>query len=96
MTTLVIAVSEALFPLGQLVITANAKARLNPINVQQGLSRHARGDWGELCPDDAQLNEDALKEGDRLVSVYGEWDQKFWIITESDRSVTTVLMPGDY
>ena len=96
MPTLVIALSKPRFPIGQVVITANAEARLNPINVEQGLSRHARGDWGDICPEDASLNEDALKEGDRLVSVYGEGDRKFWIITECDRSVTTVLMPEDY
>ena len=48
-------------------------------------------------PSDWQLNEDALKHGDRLLSVYHTHDDvKFWIITESDRSATTVLLPSDY
>jgi hypothetical protein len=84
------------FPLGQVVITANAQAILNPIAVQEAVSRHAAGDWGDICDDDRGLNEEALKEGDRLLSVYGSGDRKFWIITEADRSVTTVLMPEDY
>jgi hypothetical protein len=96
MTTVVIAIARPTFPLGQIVITANAQARLDPADVQQGLSRHAGTDWGEVCPEDAQLNEDALKHGDRLMSVYGEGQKRFWIITEWDRSVTTVLMPEDY
>ena len=96
MPTLVIALSKLRFPLGQVVITANAQARLDPADVQQGLSRHASGDWGEICPEDASINEDALKHEDRLMSVYGQGGKRFWIITEADRSVTTVLMPEDY
>jgi hypothetical protein len=96
MPILVIALSKPKFPLGQVVITANAEATLDPADVQQGLSRHASGDWGEVCPEDARTNADALKHGNRLVSVYGQGDQRFWIITEWDRSVTTVLMPLDY
>jgi hypothetical protein len=96
MTTVVIAIARPKFPLGQIVITANAQSTLDPADVQQGLSRHARNDWGEVCPDDARSNADALKHGHRLMSVYGQGDQRFWIITEADRSVTTVLMPEDY
>ncbi len=96
MTAVVIAIARPRFPLGQIVITANAQATLDPADVQQGLSRHARGDWGELCPGDAKENELSLKEGYRLLSVYRSGDKRFWIITEADRSVTTVLMPEDY
>jgi len=96
MGTIVFAVPLPKFPLGEIVITANAQATLDTGAVAQGLLRHARGDWGELCPEDAQGNQDALEHGDRLLSVYGLGDQRFWIITESDRSVTTVLMPDDY
>jgi hypothetical protein len=84
------------FPLGRMVITANAQATLDPADVQRGLCRHAAGDWGELCREDARGNAAALKHGDRLLSVYGQGDKRFWIITEADRSVTTVLMPEDY
>jgi hypothetical protein len=86
----------AKFPLGQIVITANANGQLQPEAVQDGLRRHASGDWGSVCREDAKLNDEALKDGSRLLSVYGEGEGKFWIITEADRSVTTVLMPDDY
>ena len=84
------------FPLGQMVITANAAARLDMVAVYDGLRRHASGDWGDICPEDRALNDEALKHGDRLLSVYGTGEHRFWIITEWDRSVSTVLMPEDY
>jgi hypothetical protein len=84
------------FRLGQVVITANAQHAIHPADVHQALARHAQGDWGDLCPEDAQLNEQALTHGDRLLSVYGTAERRFWIITEADRSVTTVLLPTDY
>jgi hypothetical protein len=96
MPSLVIALNTLKFPLGQVVITPNAQGTLDPADVQQGLSRHARGDWGEVCPDDREQNELSLNEGYRLLSVYRSGDKRFWIITEADRSVTTVLMPEDY
>jgi hypothetical protein len=96
MARFVIALSTPKFPLGEIVITANVQATLDAENVQQGLLRHARGDWGDLCPEDAHSNANALKHGGRLMSVYGEGETRFWIITEWDRSVTTVLLPMDY
>lgn len=96
MVTIVLAIPAAKFPLGQIVITANANDQLDPTEVSEGLCRHAAGDWGNVCGDDADLNEQALKDGDRLMSVYGPKDRQFWIITESDRSVTTILLPEDY
>jgi len=96
MPILVIALSKPKFPLGQIVITANAQATLDPADVQQGLSRHASGDWGDIGLEDHEENELSLKEGFRLMSVYRSGDKRFWIITEADRSVTTVLMPEDY
>ena len=96
MTSVVIAIARPKFPLGQIVITANAQSILEPADVQQGLSRHARGDWGDICPEDRKLNELSLKDGSRLLSVYRSGANRFWIITEADRSMTTVLMPEDY
>lgn len=96
MHKLIMNLKEAKFPLGQLVITSNASGQLALDEVQAGLKRHASGDWGEVCRDDAALNDAGLKAGDRLLSVYLSGDTKFWIITEADRSVTTVLMPDDY
>jgi hypothetical protein len=96
MPVVVIALARPKFPLGQVVITANAHATLDAADVEQGLSRHARGDWGDVCTGDRKENELSLKEGFRLMSVYRSGDKRFWVITEADRSVTTVLMPEDY
>jgi hypothetical protein len=79
-----------------MVITANAAAHLDMAAVHEGLRRHAAGDWGDLCPEDVASNEQGLQHGNRLMSVYGTGERHFWIITEWDRSVTTVLMPEDY
>jgi hypothetical protein len=84
------------FPLGQVVITNNAAQHLDAIAVHEAVRRHAAGDWGDLDAEDASSNEMALKHGDRLLSAYGTGERRFWIITEYDRSVTTVLMPSDY
>ncbi len=84
------------FPLGQVVITANASLRLCTEEVLTALSRHADADWGDLCPEDTLANDDALTQGGRLFSAYGQGPHRFWIITEADRSLTTVLLPEDY
>jgi len=85
------------FHLGQTVITRNAMHQLNPEDVLSCLGRHARCDWGECGPHDAEENELSLEEGFRLLSVYHDRNGvKFWIITEADRSATTVLLPEDY
>ncbi|MCW5560220.1 MAG: hypothetical protein KIT22_20570 [Verrucomicrobiae bacterium] len=83
-------------PLGQVVITANASLRLSTEEVLAALRRHATGDWGDLCPEDAIANDQSLHEGGRLLSAYGDGDYRFWIITEAERSVTTILLPEDY
>lgn len=90
------AIEKAKFQLGQVVITTNAAGVLDTPAVSEGLRRHASGDWGDICPEDAALNDLALKDGSRLMSVYGNGDRRFWVITEADRSMTTVLMPSDY
>ncbi len=85
------------FPLGRTVITQNALATLVHEDILAALGRHAAGDWGELDAEDVQANERALIEGTRLVSVYRSGaDQRFYVITEWDRSCTTVLLPEDY
>lgn len=90
------AIEKTKFPLGQVFITTNAAGVLDSPAVSEGLRRHASGDWGDICPEDATLNDIALKEGGRVMSVYGHGERRFWVITEADRSVTTVLMPSDY
>lgn len=96
MAAVVIAFSRQKFPLGEIVITANAQNRLDHVEIEQGLTRHARGDWGDVCTEDARSNAEALEHGSRLMSVYGTGEDRFWIITEWDRSVTTILLPLDY
>jgi hypothetical protein len=65
--------------------------------VMGSLKRHASGDWGNLDPEDKKQNELALKDGSRLQSAYEHWKfPKIWIITEADRSVTTILFPDEY
>jgi hypothetical protein len=84
------------FSLGQMAITANASLRLSTEEVMTGLRRHASGDWGDLCPEDTLSNNTALYQGGRLFSAYGQGEERFWVITEADRSITTVLLPEDY
>lgn len=84
------------FPLGEIVITPNALNTLSQAEIDDGLCRHANADWGNVCPEDAEQNNQALKRGSRVLSAFGEGQKRFWIITEADRSVTTILLPLDY
>lgn len=89
----------ARFHLGRTVATPGALAALEESHQSpaQFLSRHIAGDWGDLDPDDRQANEDALLHGNRLLSSYQTSNsQKLWIITEADRSATTLLLPDEY
>ena len=87
----------ATFPPGQIVITRNALNSLEQTDVYASLARHLRGDWGDVDEEDRQTNDQALTHGARLLSVYHAANgTKFWIITEADRSVTTILLPDDY
>ena len=88
------------FDLGQIVGTPRAMRALD--NARQApweyiISRHGQGDWGETHPDDAGLNDQALLDGDRIFSVYVlPTGVKVWVITEADRSITTISLPEDY
>ena len=85
------------FDLGQIVITPNAMNQLDDDAVIEGLRRHAVSDWGDLCEEDREANNRALYEGTRLLSAYkSKAGLKYWIITEADRSATTILLPEDY
>lgn len=86
-----------LFPLGRVVIPANAQEALDRPSVLRALGRHENGDWGSLDREDRETNELALNRGERLLSAYEDASgTAFWIITEWDRSVTTVLLRQDY
>jgi hypothetical protein len=85
------------FEIGRLLVTPNALEALDPEDIRRALVRHAAGDWGDLDAEDSSANQFALDEGLRLLSVYrGRSDTKFYVITEADRSATTVLLPEDY
>ena len=90
---------NAKFPLGQTVATPGALAALASTGQSplEFLDRHVQGDWGELSEEDRQENEFSLREGFRLLSAYRLNDgTKIWIITEADRSATTILLPEEY
>ena len=90
-------ITEKSFPLGQVVITQAAQAQLIPEDIAHAIGRHSRGDWGDCPQADADENELSLKEGFRVLSVYRDRKgTRFWIITEADRSSTTILLPEDY
>ena len=85
--------------LGQVVATPGAlhAFALAEENSLGYLMRHARGDWGDLCREDALANDQALEGGGRLFSAYKLRDgTKVWIITEADRSSTCILLPEEY
>lgn len=87
----------ALFRLGQVVATPNVLRSLTQEDILSGIRRHQAGDWGELGSEDRRANSAALAQGTRLLSAYhGANGTRFWIITEADRSATTVLLPEDY
>lgn len=91
--------SKPKFKLGRVVFKANVVAQIDSIDLLYALERHKAGDWGDVDAHDAAINDLALQPGTegRLLSVYHDANgTKFWIITEADRSVTTVLLPEDY
>jgi hypothetical protein len=96
---------QPLFELGRIVATPGALEQTNPEQRLIYLGRHVSGDFGCICPEDVQTNRDGIKHGDRILSAYpidpskpskGYGDNTLWIITESDRSATTFLLPSEY
>ena len=86
-------------PLGQVVANPGALEALGQAGESPlvFLSRHAKGDWGIVDQEDAALNDDALAYGERILSAYKtSLGDKLWIITEADRSATTILLPNEY
>ena len=96
-TSIASQITGPLFPLGRTVATPGVLDAIPAKEITLAISRHERGDWGLVCEDDRAENELSLKEGFRLMSVYESGGGvRFWIITEADRSVTTVLLPDEY
>lgn len=90
---------QPLFDLGQLVATPGALAALEKTgqNALEFLARHVSGDWGELPKEDKDENQLSLEKGFRLLSSYRiSSGDKIWVITEADRSHTTLLLPEEY
>lgn len=84
------------FPLGDLYVTTNAHRELDQTDIWKALERHGQRDWGDVCAEDRDENDRSLINGTRLLSVYRDHKGMiFWLITEADRSATTVLLP-DY
>ena len=89
------------FKLGKLVMTRGVHNKIKEavdfaIGVLDAFERYQRCDWGDLCEEDKAENEHALKEGERIFAVYNIGKEKVYIITEHDRSVTTILFPEEY
>lgn len=83
------------FPLGKVVATPGV-LQLG-IDLNRHIHRHHCGDWGDLCEDDKKANEEALRDGLRLLSCYQVGGgRRIYIITEADRSLTTALLPEEY
>ena len=89
---------QPLFSLGMIVATRSVLTHLDrhAINAQGYLKRHVTGDWGDIPQEDAETNRDAVKYGARILSAYDLAGERVWIITEADRSSTTLLFPSEY
>jgi hypothetical protein len=90
-----------LFSFGQVLMTIGiAELSKSDVSFESGitdsLTRHINGDWGDLCDEDKKVNDEALTSRDRILSVYHIGETKIYIITEADRSATTVLLPEEY
>ena len=96
--------SQRKFAMGRVLATPCALEALEKSGESASafLSRHARGDWGDVCPDDKRLNDEALIDGNRLLSAYKtSKGERLWVITEAEgergyRAATTILLPDEY
>jgi hypothetical protein len=85
------------FELGGITATPGVLGSISQKEMLDALERHAAGDWGEVDENDKRANDNALRDGTRLLSAYvTKSGTKLWIITEADRSSTTVLLPDEY
>ncbi|WPL15706.1 hypothetical protein Thiowin_00620 [Thiorhodovibrio winogradskyi] len=92
---------EPLFEMGRTLATAGVMAVLEELGqqdlLQSVLHRHCYGDWGDVDEDDWRANEQALQDNERLMSLYKvDSGLTLWVITEADRSQTTVMLPKEY
>jgi hypothetical protein len=91
--------TKQILELGTVVATPGAIEELKKAgqSPSEFLNRHLAGDWGDLCDEDRQLNNEAIENGDRVLSAYTlSTGERIWIITEADRSSTCCLRPNEY
>ena len=94
---IVIPLGFAVMELGMICVTRKAAADLDRNQATEALMRHMTGDWGEVDEDEFAKNDRALLKDDRIVSSYLNRDhRRFLIITEADRSATTILLPEEH
>lgn len=91
------------FDLGQVVISKDVEDKTKEdrsfrVFVQVSIGRYVHRDWGQTCDEDAKANNRAIQNGERIRAVYKQprTDRTIWIITEADRSVTTIMFPDEY
>jgi len=89
---------SAKFSIGEMVATPGALALCEETNTSllMLVARHQSGDWGDVSTEDARENELSVAQGFRILSSYHVGEERLWVITEADRSVTTVLRPDEY
>jgi hypothetical protein len=93
----IIIIAKTELVLGSVYITLDAREELSDEDIFTALSRHKSGDWGEVSKADWVANHLAVKNGNRILSSYISVNaDKFWVITEADRSYTTILFPNEY
>ena len=87
-----------LFKLGRILATPAAQEELAQLNYcpLDLLRKHMSGDWSEMDVEDQQSNQESIRKGSRIFSAYTIQGTKFWVITEADRSSTTILLPSEY
>ena len=91
------------FDLGQVVVAKGVDEKMKEdrsfrVFVQVSIGRYVHRDWGQTCDEDAKVNNRAIQNGERIRAVYKQpkTDRTIWIITEADRSVTTIMFPDEY
>ena len=89
-------VTQGRFPYGRLVATRRVVDELDGLTISRLLTRHLHCDWGDICDEDWKINDHAVKNGERLLSSYQVGAEKVFIITEWDRSATTILFADEY
>lgn len=89
---------EPRFPLGNTYATAGVThwAERHEIDLTRYIRRHHCGEWGDLDAEDRQANEEALQDGTRIFSAYKIGEKKIYIVTEGDRSMTTIMLATEY